>query len=158
LFVKPAPLKTAVPGGYSLDDFAIDTAAGTVACPAGHTALSATGGRHRQRRAAFTGLCAACPLRARCTTAKTGRIVTIAPTTTSRPPPDAKRPPTRPGRTPTAAGAHRSNAPWPGSSPEATAACAWLHTRAAALNLRTLINLGLTRANGHWTIAPAPAN
>jgi hypothetical protein len=35
---------------------------------------------------------------------------------------------------------------------------AWLHTRAAALNLRTLINLGLTRANGHWTIAPAPAN
>jgi hypothetical protein len=35
---------------------------------------------------------------------------------------------------------------------------AWLHTRAAALNLRTLINLGLTRTNGHWTIAPAPAN
>ncbi|WP_398860706.1 transposase [Streptomyces chengmaiensis] len=33
----------------------------------------------------------------------------------------------------------------------------WLHTRAAALNLRRLINLGLTRANGTWTLAPTPA-
>ncbi|WP_169796131.1 hypothetical protein [Streptomyces hirsutus] len=32
---------------------------------------------------------------------------------------------------------------------------AWLHTRAAALNLRRLINLGLTRANGTWALAPA---
>ncbi|MGW7383890.1 transposase [Streptomyces sp. NPDC054794] len=32
---------------------------------------------------------------------------------------------------------------------------AWLHTRAAALNLRRLINLGLTRAGSTWTISPA---
>jgi FAD binding domain len=31
----------------------------------------------------------------------------------------------------------------------------WLHTRAAALNLRRLINLGLTRTDGAWTINPA---
>lgn len=30
----------------------------------------------------------------------------------------------------------------------------WLHTRAAALNLRRLINLGLTRTSGNWTINP----
>ncbi|WP_285681349.1 transposase, partial [Kitasatospora phosalacinea] len=35
LFLKPAPLKTAVVGGFSLDDFAIDTAGSTVTCPAG---------------------------------------------------------------------------------------------------------------------------
>ncbi|GGT42777.1 hypothetical protein GCM10010176_102870 [Nonomuraea spiralis] len=34
---------------------------------------------------------------------------------------------------------------------------AWLHTRAAALNLRTLINLGLTRMNGTWVITSAGA-
>lgn len=34
---------------------------------------------------------------------------------------------------------------------------AWLHTRAAALNLRALINLGLTHPNDTWALAPAPA-
>ncbi|SNT45249.1 Transposase DDE domain-containing protein, partial [Streptosporangium subroseum] len=34
---------------------------------------------------------------------------------------------------------------------------AWLHTRAAALNLRTLISLGLTRTNGTWAIGPSSA-
>ncbi|WP_433510192.1 transposase [Nonomuraea sp. CA-143628] len=33
----------------------------------------------------------------------------------------------------------------------------WLHTRAAALNLRTLINLGLTRTGGIWILATKPA-
>ena len=31
----------------------------------------------------------------------------------------------------------------------------WLHTRAAALNLRRLINLGLTHTHGTWQLAPA---
>ena len=30
---------------------------------------------------------------------------------------------------------------------------AWLHTRCAALNLRTLLRHGLTRTNGAWAIA-----
>jgi hypothetical protein len=37
LFFKPAPLRAAVPGGFTLDDFAIDTLAALVTCPAGHT-------------------------------------------------------------------------------------------------------------------------
>jgi hypothetical protein len=31
----------------------------------------------------------------------------------------------------------------------------WLHNRAAALNLRRLINLGLTRTDNTWTLIPA---
>ena len=30
---------------------------------------------------------------------------------------------------------------------------AWLRTRCAAINLRTLINSGLTRGNGAWALA-----
>ncbi|SDI64001.1 transposase [Nonomuraea jiangxiensis] len=80
LLIKPPALKPAVAGGFTLDDFIIDTGAGTVTCPAAHTVpLAAPAGHYQQRRATFTGLCAACPLRDRCTTAKTGRIVTIRP-------------------------------------------------------------------------------
>lgn len=35
----------------------------------------------------------------------------------------------------------------------AIATNAWIHTRAAAVNLRTLINLGLNRVEGHWSLA-----
>jgi hypothetical protein len=31
----------------------------------------------------------------------------------------------------------------------------WLHHRAAALNLRRLLTLGLTRNGGAWTLTPA---
>ena len=31
----------------------------------------------------------------------------------------------------------------------------WLHHRVAALNLRRLLALGLTRSGGTWTLAPA---
>jgi hypothetical protein len=34
---------------------------------------------------------------------------------------------------------------------------AWLHTRAAALNVRTLINLGFTQTGGIWTLDPSSA-
>ncbi|WP_329453566.1 hypothetical protein OG894_44345 (plasmid) [Streptomyces sp. NBC_01724] len=37
LLLKPTPLRSAVPGGFTLDDFVIDTVATTVVCPAGHT-------------------------------------------------------------------------------------------------------------------------
>jgi hypothetical protein len=33
----------------------------------------------------------------------------------------------------------------------------WLHHRVAALNLRRLINLGLTRTNTTWHLTPATA-
>ncbi len=35
--IKPWPLRPAVPGGFTLDDFTHDTAAGTLTCPAGIT-------------------------------------------------------------------------------------------------------------------------
>ena len=31
----------------------------------------------------------------------------------------------------------------------------WLHHRVAALNLRRLLTLGLTRSDGSWAVAPA---
>jgi len=165
LFVKPAPLKTAVPGGFSLDDFAIDTAAGTVTCPAGHQVpLSAPSGQHHQRKALFTDQCTGCPLRAQCTTAKTGRIVTI------RPHHDEQTAARRQAATdPAWQDAYRR---WRPPAERAVAWIvahgnrrlryrgtiknnAWLHTRAAALNLRTLINLGLTRTDTAWQIQAA---
>ena len=33
--IKPGPLRPAVPGGFTLDDFTVDEGAGTVTCPAG---------------------------------------------------------------------------------------------------------------------------
>jgi IS5 family transposase len=72
--IKPPPLRPAVPGGYTLDDFAIDTAAGTAACPAGIT-VTITGAR----AARFGRRCHGCQLRDRCTTAQTGRILELHP-------------------------------------------------------------------------------
>lgn len=165
LFLKPAPLRTAVPGGFTLDDFAIDTTAATVTCPHGHTvALSDPGGQYQQRKAAFKDLCTGCPLRDRCTKAKAGRILTIRPhhdlqaaardqaTTDPQWQADYRRwrPPVERA---VAWLVHHGNRRlrYRGTIRNDT----WLHTRAAALNLRRLINLGLTRANDTWTINPA---
>src|SRR5207248_8331102 len=35
--IKPKPLRPAVEGGFTRDDFGIDEDAGTVTCPGGHT-------------------------------------------------------------------------------------------------------------------------
>jgi len=72
--IKPPPLRPAIDGGYTLDDFAIDTTTRTATCPSGITvtlthASAARFGRH----------CAHCPLRARCTTATAGRVITLHP-------------------------------------------------------------------------------
>ena len=166
LFLKPAPPATAVPGGFSLDDFAIDTAAGQVTCPAGHTVtLAAPAGIHRQRKAVFEQLCTACPLRPKCTNAKRGRVLTI------RPHHDQQAAARRQAATdPHWQAAYRR---WRPPVERAVAWLvahgnrrlryrgtiannAWIHTRAAALNLRTLLALGLTRANGRWSL-PTPA-
>ena len=167
LFLKPAPLKTAVRGGFSLDDFVIDTAGSTVTCPAGHTVvLSGPSGQYMQRKALFTDQCTGCPLRQRCTTAKTGRILTI------RPHHDQLAAARRQAATdPEWQAAYRR---WRPPVERAVAWLvahnnrrlryrgtiknnAWLHTRAAALNLRTLINLGLTHTTGTWNLIPATA-
>jgi Transposase DDE domain/Transposase domain (DUF772) len=65
------------PNGYSKDQFTIDLAAGTVTCPADHTVTIGKGARHRSAR--FGALCQSCPLRAQCTTARRGRVISIHP-------------------------------------------------------------------------------
>lgn len=72
--IKPPPLRPAVPGGFSLDDFDIDTGADTVTCPAGVTVQLT-----RHRRASFGVTCRTCPLRERCTTAAGGRVIVLHP-------------------------------------------------------------------------------
>src|SRR6266498_3011327 len=72
--IKPKPLPSAVPGGFTLDDFTIDDNEGTVTCPNGNTRPMSPA-----RTVTFGRLCAGCPLRQRCTTAKSGRSMTIHP-------------------------------------------------------------------------------
>ena len=43
--IKPIPLSSAVPGGFTIHDFQIDAQAGTVRCPAGYTAPITSPGR-----------------------------------------------------------------------------------------------------------------
>lgn len=65
--VKPWAFKPAVPGGFTLDDFTLDEAAGTLTCPAGLTrAITKT------RKVTFGAGCTGCSLRAQCTTATGG--------------------------------------------------------------------------------------
>ncbi|MGW2856323.1 transposase, partial [Streptomyces sp. NPDC001215] len=164
-FFKPAPLRPAVPGGFTLDDFAIDTTAAIVTCPAGHTvALLDPGGQHNQRKAAFGNLCTGCPLRERCTKAKAGRILTIRPhhdlqvaaRRQAATDPDWQadyrrwRPPVERAVAWLVQHGNR-RLRYRGTISNNT----WLHTRTAALNLRRLINLGLTYASGTWHLAPA---
>jgi Transposase DDE domain/Transposase domain (DUF772) len=63
----PAQPAAAPKGYFSKDDFTIDLDAGTVTCPAGHTAtIPTTTSPRRQARFHASG-CSACPLRDRCT-------------------------------------------------------------------------------------------
>lgn len=155
--IKPKPLFPVVPGGFTLDDFDIDTDHQQVTCPAGYTRpMSPT------RTVSFGRLCGDCPLRQQCTTAKTGRSMTIhehedllrAARAQAHTPQFKRDYPTRANvertiaHTATQHG-RRIKLRYLG----VTKNNAWLHNRSAALNLRTLLNLGLTRRNGAWAIA-----
>jgi len=160
--IKPPPLRPAVPGGFTIGDFTIDDQAGTVTCPAGHTVT--LGRRHADgaRQAQFKGLCHGCPLRARCTTAQAGRTVQVHPQhallaaarhTAADPAWQAEyrrwRPPVERAIAWLVAHGNR-RVPYRGIAKNNT----WLHHRAAALNLRRLVNLGLTRtSDGTWALA-----
>ena len=66
-------------GCFPKDRFTIDLDGKTVTCPAGVTVpIRAATGRHAGA-ARFGAACRACPLAARCTTAKEGRTITIGP-------------------------------------------------------------------------------
>ena len=72
--IKPIPLASAVPGGFTVHDFRIDRQAGMVRCPAGARVPITRSGQ-----ASFARHCQGCPLRGRCTTAKGGRVLHIHP-------------------------------------------------------------------------------
>jgi IS5 family transposase len=72
--IKPWPMTSAVPGGFTRDDFIVDYHAGRVTCPAGHI-VSMT----PRRSAVFGNRCQTCPLRPRCTKAKGGRTLHLHP-------------------------------------------------------------------------------
>ena len=70
--IKPMPLRPAVDGGYTIEDFEIDIDASTVTCPNGVTLKINPNGRAR-----FGKNCATCPLRRRCTKSKAGRTIVL---------------------------------------------------------------------------------
>jgi hypothetical protein len=157
--IKPWPLQPAVAGGFTVDDFTADEAAGTVTCPAGVTR------RITARRAVIFGAaCRACPLRERCTTARAGRTLRLhehdALLRAAR-----RDWATRPGLREdyrkyrpniervisqvATRGGRRLKLRYLGT----TRNNAWLKNRTAALNLRNLISRGLASDNGTWILA-----
>ncbi len=122
LVIKPPPPRPAIPGGFTIDDFTVDSEAGTVTCPAGHTVTLGRPQASDNRQAQFKARCRGGPLRERCTTSKAGRVLTVHTRSTSCWPPPAAPLRTPPGRRNTGYGDPRSSGPSPGSSPAATAA------------------------------------
>src|SRR5215218_1905460 len=76
--IAKVPPATNRDGRYSKDDFTVDLTANTVTCPAGQT-VAVRAGSGGERRAEFGSLCAACPLRQRCTGSSSGRTIRIHP-------------------------------------------------------------------------------
>lgn len=70
--IKPIPLKSAVEGGFTLDDFTIDHTARTATCPAGLTRTITPAGN-----VVFGVACNSCPLKTRCTNARDGRNLRV---------------------------------------------------------------------------------
>ncbi|MGK2854643.1 MAG: IS1182 family transposase [Microbacteriaceae bacterium] len=153
--LKPWPIKTAVEGGFTIDDFTYDTATSTLTCPAGVTRTSSAKGT-----VTYGAACRGCPLREQCTTSASGRSVLLgehhqlqrehrkraadegfqATYRQHRPMVErsiawltkgARRVPYR--------GVQRNNN--------------WLHHRVAAINMRRLLALGLTVQDGAWVLA-----
>jgi hypothetical protein len=157
--IKPKPLQSAVEGGFTIDDFTVDEDDQTVTCPAGCSRPISPG-----RVATFGALCRDCPLRAQCTTSKTGRKIVLHERDdllrAARH--DWKTNPDLPNRYQQ----HRPNiervvaqiATWRGRRLNlryrgVARNHAWLKRRTAALNLRNLIGRNLTRQGGTWVLA-----
>ena len=154
--IKPIPLQSAVPGGFTIHDFCIDQQAATASCPAANTTKITASGQ-----ASFARWCQRCPLRRRCTTAKRGRTIQVHPHE------DELRAARRRATTRSFQHAYRR---W---RPMVERSIAWLvadgcrrvpyrgiarnnpwwSLRVAAVNLRRLLVLGLTRHDDAWVLA-----
>ena len=97
--IKPGPLRPAVPGGFTIDDFTVDEDNGTVTCPAGVTRTMSP-----RRTATFGAACAAAPSGTSAPPPKTAGPSPSTPATGScappapRPAPPSSGRPTPPGR------------------------------------------------------------
>jgi transposase len=160
-FIKPMPLRpsTDAPDAFTIDDFAIDIAAGRATCPGGHTVAIAAKGT-----ATFGRRCTHCPLHVRCTRAKQGKKLNIHPNH------DQLAAARHDARDPDWQTTYRQHRPMV----ERTIAWLvarghrrvrfrgiaanrlWLAHRTAAVNLKRLLALGLDHNGGRWTL-PAPA-
>ena len=154
--IKPIPLRQAIPGGFSLDDFDVDLTAQTVTCPAGHTVFIT-----RTRCADFGTRCRSCTLRARCTNSRDGRELHIhqhfdllaaaralAASDEFQRTYKQWRPLVERSLAWLVRKGHRRVA-YRGVERNRI----WLGHRAAAVNLRRLLNLGLRRTPDGWAVA-----
>jgi hypothetical protein len=156
--IKPKPLRPAIEGGFTLDDFTVDEAAGTVTCPAGVTRRISA-----RRNVTFGAACRGCPLRARCTTSKHGRALILhqhdallrAARRDWAASPDLRedyarhRPSVERVISQIASrGGRRLKLRYLGTARNN----AWLKRRTAVLNLRNLISRGLARHDGAWIL------
>ena len=155
--IKPKPLRPAVDGGFTIDDFTVDETAGTVTCPNQITRVIT-----RSRYAVYGAACRTCPLRQRCTTSKEGRTIRLHPHDALlrqarrdwRNNPDLRehyrrhRPNIERVVSQIAnRGRRRLSLRYRGTAKNN----AWLKRRTAALNLRNLINRGLDFTIG-WVL------
>jgi IS5 family transposase len=154
--IKPWPLRPAVPGGFTIDDFVLDEAAGTLTCPNGLTRSITV-----KRTVTFGAGCHGCPLRLRCTSSPRGRKLELHEHET------LLRAARRQAETPEFQTIYRQHRPmvertiaWltaGGNRKVRYRGIAkndhWLHHRAAALNLRRLLTLGLTTDHNGWVLA-----
>lgn len=153
--IKPIPLRSPVPGGFTIDDFTIDFDANTVTCPGGHTATI-----RPKRSVAFERHCRSCPLASRCTTAARGRTLSIGVHE------QIQRSARAVARDPDWQAEYRQHRPmversiaWLTRGNRKVRYRGvlkndhWLHHRAAALNLRRLITLNLQRTGTTWALA-----
>jgi len=152
--LKPWPLRPTVEGGFTLDDFTHDPHEQMMTCPAGTTRAVTSKGT-----VTFGVACRGCPLRARCTTSAQGRTIKIGEHH------QLQREHRARAEHPDFQGVYRQHRPmversiaWltrgnrrvPYRGVEKNNA--WLHHRAAALNLRRLLVLGLTHQDGVWAL------
>jgi hypothetical protein len=153
--IKPWPLRPAVPGGFTIEDFVVDETAGTATCPAGITRPIS-----RTRVVTFGAACRGCVLHPRCTTERDGRQLKLHPQEALR------RAHRASAADPAFQAAYRRHRPMVERSIAwltrghrrvpyrgVIKNDAWLHLRVAAINLRRLLNLGLHDLDSHWVLA-----
>jgi hypothetical protein len=153
--LKPWPIKPAVEGGFTIDDFIPDTAAGTLTCPAGVTRNITA-----KRTVTFGTTCRGCPFGEQCTTSARGRKVRLhehdqlmrehrrrAADEGFQAVYRQHRPMVERSIAWLTRGARRT--PYRGVEKNNN----WLHHRVAAINLRRLLAMGLTVENGTWALA-----